>query len=1236
MLRENLINKKIPSVLPAANIHTYDIQWREGGVDPEEHPPHAKYLREITASVIENVRSQVKSAITKKQNTIPQSEYYTEFEEGLHHLNFCEVKCSTFKGQTGILNDVKQYLETNTKRRAPLVVYAESGVGKTSLMAMAMKLIPDWFGPDCIRMIRFLGTSPYSSDVYSMLRSIAGQLADCFGIIMEPVGYSNMKKLIDYFPRLLRNVSRQTKTPIFILLDSIDQLSPNDGAYRMKWLPAKLPMRINIIISTLPNLHGILDNTRHILPKKEHYLQLVPIQEQTGRQIMASYLEKKGRTLTNDQMLIIFSVFSENPSPLFLKLLLDFSLQWRSYTHTGKLHITLARSVTAAIDQLFDNLENMYGNLLIKYAFGYLTVGVNGLSELELEDVLSCNDQVLDSVYQYHDPPVPGIVHIPPLLWARIRNDINEYVVERQSFGKTTMFWYHRQFIDMATKRYANSEVYESLHSDLVEMYMSERSLKRSIILTHRKKTIDEADRQTTPQPMTSNNKRMIFALPYHLQESGKIDKLKKVALCNLNFMKLRIQAFSLDALLLDYSKALQDDGKSESDVELTLIRNCLLDIRPLQNVSSLPVQLLSRLVYNINTPNIDHLLEDAKLELIQSKDPSLLPMYPCLSSEDMLLWSSSQNERIVQVNKTISHIMTQDMSNICIINLKSFRNIINVTKIQGVMYRMSEKGSMFTLEYLPDSKSLRLCKYIATATSQTATLFPDKPSLAHDVMEEKLELLVSDEETYICVKYGYRRAQLWSVKTFEKPTLIYDTSVALSGVTIDSCFFQSSQSLILFVRNESGEHQILVNGSSTKINIPGFVKSDNVRLVNENEIRCLIEADGGIKILTINLQEQTHKQSKTLHLDNMVSLDQYGQFAIELEKCDCTLYDAVDGNYLKTYTSERNKLTSAYSMSDGDYMVGTDSSGCLIIWSTETFKVISNFKSHENSIVHFSSYGDSMLTQDADNIVRVWSLSAILSASLNKTLHRDTVITDIQKLSNSNLVTNVISVGGETLLTNDENGSIKIWSMKTEKCIQVVSPNDGSDLLKVANVRGIYSVIWLNTKSNSLNYFNLTNQYQNVVKVLPNITEVVQTFAVNEQLSRLLVLSRTNDDKSILYEYSLHDETVEKCFQIKGKLQRVNIDLSYSCDEKYALLNIQCFEKERNIILASEKKGNLFPSTGCQKFAAIDLAKTGSTILQYCNRILTNLPCLGTCWEMHTGNNVIIGKDRSVELCNK
>ena len=59
--------------------------------------------------------------------------------------------------------------------------------------------------------------------------------------------------------------------------------------------------------------------------------------------------------------------------------------------------------------------------------FSNFTLGYNGLTEVELEDALSCDDEVLDEVYQYHDPPVEGVVRLPALLWSRMKESISRY-----------------------------------------------------------------------------------------------------------------------------------------------------------------------------------------------------------------------------------------------------------------------------------------------------------------------------------------------------------------------------------------------------------------------------------------------------------------------------------------------------------------------------------------------------------------------------------------------------------------------------------------------------------------------------------------------------------------------------------------------------------------------------------------------------------------------------------------
>lgn len=142
--------------------------------------------------------------------------------------------------------------------------------------------------------------------------------------------------------------------------------------------------------------------------------------------------------------------------------------RWRSYTRPQETH--LASTVMDSIMMLFERIEKQHGRILVFHALAYITAAKSGLSESELEDLISLDDKVLDDVYQYHLPPVR---RIPPLLWTRIRNDLPNYLSEREADGVNVMSWYHRQFRDTARERYfKNMNMATYFHSSIADYYL--------------------------------------------------------------------------------------------------------------------------------------------------------------------------------------------------------------------------------------------------------------------------------------------------------------------------------------------------------------------------------------------------------------------------------------------------------------------------------------------------------------------------------------------------------------------------------------------------------------------------------------------------------------------------------------------------------------------------------------------------------------------------------------------
>ena len=97
------------------------------------------------------------------------------------------------------------------------------------------------------------------------------------------IGYSNCLLPIfqGYFKKLLCCATEEA--PMVIFLDSLDQISGADGAHSLMWLPTKLPPYVKFVVSSLPQLYGVLDNLFKIIPSRENRIEITPL----GRCIIA-------------------------------------------------------------------------------------------------------------------------------------------------------------------------------------------------------------------------------------------------------------------------------------------------------------------------------------------------------------------------------------------------------------------------------------------------------------------------------------------------------------------------------------------------------------------------------------------------------------------------------------------------------------------------------------------------------------------------------------------------------------------------------------------------------------------------------------------------------------------------------------------------------------------------------------------------------------------------------------
>ena len=61
-----------------------------------------------------------------------------------------------------------------------------------------------------------------------------------------------------------------------------------------------------------------------------------------------------------------------------------------------------------------------------------------GISENELEDILSIDDNVLESIFVKHHPPVR---RFPMALWYRIKYELKDYITHKMTDDTSVIAW---------------------------------------------------------------------------------------------------------------------------------------------------------------------------------------------------------------------------------------------------------------------------------------------------------------------------------------------------------------------------------------------------------------------------------------------------------------------------------------------------------------------------------------------------------------------------------------------------------------------------------------------------------------------------------------------------------------------------------------------------------------------------------------------------------------------------
>lgn len=507
----------------------------------------------------------------------------------------------------------------------------------------------------------------YFIDVNNSLRQLLKDI--CTRVDSSSTSVNNLLQLKENFKRLLTSRS-PSKNPLVLIIDGLDQLPKTDGELDLTCLPDSLASNVKLLISISSKRPAILATLKIFYPDSTLFYELQPVESKSCSQLMTTHLQESNRKITSGQQMYVNQAFKKCSVLLYMELLCRQALHWNSEFEITEN--TLVQEVHNNIVLMFDNLEKKHGKALVSKALSYLTLARNGITAVELTDVLSCDDEVLACFLPPGDD-VPLTLRVPEVFVESLLLELKGFLVLRNILGTKTLFWVSRHFPLVVCKRYLCSEETCQKINHVLSDYFSGiwANGKAKPLIINKDMEIPTSsdvpqniyiDRQVPSQPWTFSppfysstakspsartypNLRKLHLLSFHLFKSGRFEELGN-QMISKEYLQAMLQAVQADELFQWLEKTSQLVLPRELQLLHIILRSsaCLLRNNP----AFLPTVLQAKLLPFLSVlPTLGECVNSARPKGMLPKNEvyTVLPPIPSVPFTHCTLQESTASQ---------------------------------------------------------------------------------------------------------------------------------------------------------------------------------------------------------------------------------------------------------------------------------------------------------------------------------------------------------------------------------------------------------------------------------------------------------------------------------------------------------------------------------------------------------------------------------------------------------------
>ena len=393
------------------NLVDYDATWNPDKTSIELKNVHGKdlssgrleHFRINNEDLATCVLNQLKEAIQKEfpehfSFVVPDNDLEKELA---HQDTFLFNANDSYISRLQEENKIQEYISGNIRR--PMILMADAGTGKTSLLAHLIQK-PITQKSICYR---FVGTSSASSDIERTLFLLCEELVQ--KNLLSSKDFDNAKSdLLLNLPELFQKI----QSDCVIILDGIDQWNHLTTS-QLRWIPAELPEHVKLILSVKKDGDSKITKA---LTTKNYYVQNLEklTNDHEKISLIQNYLSQFLKDVDDVQLHLLLSLSGSN-NPLYLKIVLnELRIHGSFDTLMEQLQKNYGQTPKEAFQMVLQRLERetfsdgIDSALLVRYVLGVIAHSTEGMILNEYTSLLKSlipdcknrtKDDIMDAVY---------------------------------------------------------------------------------------------------------------------------------------------------------------------------------------------------------------------------------------------------------------------------------------------------------------------------------------------------------------------------------------------------------------------------------------------------------------------------------------------------------------------------------------------------------------------------------------------------------------------------------------------------------------------------------------------------------------------------------------------------------------------------------------------------------------------------------------------------------------------